>query len=104
MTTGNVLHAIPDNRRPRPQPGDTWTGTALRLIPIIYSLEHVVDRANQIALRQQGYPDMECQVVLADEGSDTALLKVNQPLPSYLPCENVAMICWVSRLPRLVFR
>ena len=28
---------------------------------------------------------MECQVVLADEGSDTALLKVNQPLPSYLP-------------------
>ena len=86
MTTGNVLHAIPDNRRPRPQPGDTWTGTAFAIDPYhLLTCEHVVDGANQIALRQQGYPDMECQVVLADEGSDTALLKVNQPLPSYLP-------------------
>ena len=86
MTTGNVLHAIPDNRRPRPQAGDTWTGTSFAIDPYhLLTCEHVVDGATQIALRQQGYPDMECQVVLADEGSDTALLKVNQPLPSYLP-------------------
>ena len=61
-----------------------WDGFAIDPYHLL-TCEHVVDGANQIALRQQGYPDMECQVVLADEGSDTALLKVNQPLPSYLP-------------------
>lgn len=86
VPSGNESQSAPDNHRPRPQAGDTWTGTAFAIDPYhLLTCEHVIDGATQIGLRQQGYPDMECQVVLADAGSDTALLKVNQPLPSYLP-------------------
>lgn len=90
VSTSNALQSVPDNRRPRPQAGETWTGTAFAIDPYhLLTCEHVVDGATQIGLRQQGYPDMECQVVLADEGSDTALLKVNQPLPSFLPLREL---------------
>lgn len=83
----SALQQVPEPaHRSRPQAGETWTGTAFAIDPYhLLTCEHVVDSATQIGLRQQGYPDMECQVVLVDEGSDTAVLKVNQPLPSYLP-------------------
>lgn len=83
---GNLQGQQQPNARPHPQAGETWTGTAFAIDPYhLLTCEHVIDGAKLIGLRQQGYPDMEAQVVLADEGSDTALLKVNQPLLTYLP-------------------
>lgn len=68
-----------------PQSGDTWTGTAFAIDPYhLLTCEHVIDGANLIGLRQQGFADIQAQVVLADKGSDCALLRVDTPLPSYL--------------------
>jgi len=38
-----------------------------------------------VGVRQQGQPDREAQVVLSDIGSDSAIIRVSNPLPSYLP-------------------
>ncbi len=79
----------PTNQLPqpqRPQTGDTWTGTAFAIDNYhLLTCRHVVEGANLIGLHQQGYTDLQAQVVITDEGSDSALLKVNQPLPSFLP-------------------
>ncbi len=79
----------PTNQLPqpqRPQTGDTWTGTAFAIDNYhLLTCRHVVEGANLIGLHQQGYTNLQAQVVITDEGSDSALLKVNQPLPSFLP-------------------
>lgn len=74
------------NTRPRPSPGEKWTGTAFAIDPYhLLTCEHITDGASVIGLRQQGQPDIEAQLVLSDYGSDTALLKVERPLTDYLP-------------------
>lgn len=74
------------NTRPRPRPGEKWTGTAFAIDPYhLLTCEHITDGASIIGLRQQGQPDIEAQVVISDYGSDTALLKVERPLTDYLP-------------------
>ncbi|WP_218689465.1 serine protease [Psychrobacter sp. BF1] len=75
-----------DERPPRQvTAGETWTGTAFAIDRYhLLTCYHVIESAALIAIRQQGYPDREAQVVLSDIGSDSAIIKVSEPLPSYL--------------------
>ena len=77
----------PDVRPPRQvQPGETWTGTAFAIDPYhLLTCHHVIESAALIGIRQQGHADREAQVVLSDIGSDSAIIRVSEPLPSYLP-------------------
>lgn len=78
------------NSRPCPQAGETWTGTAFAIDRYhLLTCEHVIDGATIIGIRQKGQADRQAQVVLADEGSDTALLKVSEPLPSFIPIREL---------------
>ena len=45
----------------------------------------MIESAALIGIRQQGHADREAQVVLSDIGSDSAIIRVSEPLPSYLP-------------------
>ena len=76
-----------DARPPRQvQVGETWTGTAFAIDPYhLLTCYHVIESAALIGIRQQGQPDREAQVVLSDIGSDSAIIRVSEPLPSYLP-------------------
>lgn len=76
-----------DSRSPRQvDAGETWTGTAFAIDPYhLLTCYHVIESAAMIGIRQQGQPDREAQVVLSDIGSDSAIIKVSEPLPSYLP-------------------
>lgn len=76
-----------ESRPPRHvEPGETWTGTAFAIDPYhLLTCYHVIESAAMIGIRQQGHPDIEAQVVLSDIGSDSAIIKVREPLPSYLP-------------------
>lgn len=76
-----------ESRPPRQvQSGETWTGTAFAIDPYhLLTCYHVIESAALIGIRQQGQPDREAQVVLSDIGSDSAIIKVSDPLPSYLP-------------------
>ena len=76
-----------DDRPPRQvQPGETWTGTAFAIDAYhLLTCYHVVESAAMIGIRQQGQPDREAQVVMSDIGSDSAIIKVTDPLPCFLP-------------------
>lgn len=76
-----------DARPPRQvQSGETWTGTAFAIDPYhLLTCYHVIESAAMIGVRQQGQPDREAQVVLSDIGSDSAIIRVSDPLPCYLP-------------------
>ena len=76
-----------ESRPPRQvQSGETWTGTAFAIDPYhLLTCYHVIESAAMIGVRQQGQPDREAQVVLSDIGSDSAIIRVSEPLPSYLP-------------------
>ena len=76
-----------ESRPPRHvQTGETWTGTAFAIDPYhLLTCYHVIESAAMIGIRQQGQPDREAQVVLSDIGSDSAIIKVSEPLPNYLP-------------------
>ena len=76
-----------DARAPRQvQTGETWTGTAFAIDPYhLLTCYHVIESAALIGIRQQGQPDREAQVVLSDIGSDSAIIRVSEPLPSFLP-------------------
>ncbi len=76
-----------DARPPRQvQAGETWTGTAFAIDEHhLLTCYHVIESAALIGIRQQGQPDREAQVVLSDIGSDSAIIRVSEPLPSYLP-------------------
>ncbi|WP_227430972.1 trypsin-like peptidase domain-containing protein [Psychrobacter sp. I-STPA6b] len=81
---------ISSESRQRPprqvQAGETWTGTAFAIDPYhLLTCHHVIESAQMIGIRQQGQPDREVQVVLSDIGSDSAIIKVSEPLPCYLP-------------------
>ena len=66
--------------------GETWTGTAFAIDAYhLLTCYHVIESAALISIHQQGLPDPEAQVVLADIGSDAAIIKVTEPLPCYLP-------------------
>ncbi len=68
------------------QAGETWTGTAFAIDPYhLLTCYHVIESAAMVGVRQQGQPDREAQVVLSDIGSDSAIIRVSDPLPSYLP-------------------
>ena len=68
------------------QVGETWTGTAFAIDPYhLLTCYHVIESAAMVGIRQQGQPDREAQVVLSDIGSDSAIIRVSDPLPSYLP-------------------
>ena len=68
------------------QAGETWTGTAFAIDPYhLLTCYHVIESAAMVGIRQQGQPDREAQVVFSDIGSDSAIIKVSDPLPSYLP-------------------
>ena len=68
------------------QTGETWTGTAFAIDPYhLLTCYHVIESAAMIGIRQQGQPDREAQVVLSDIGSDSAIIRVSEPLISYLP-------------------
>ncbi|CAM3957731.1 serine protease [Psychrobacter arenosus] len=89
-------HRPNDAQRPPRQvePGETWTGTAFAIDPYhLLTCYHVVESAAIIAIRQQGQTDLEAQVVLSDIGSDSAIIRVHEPLPSYLPlaqqCDDI---------------
>lgn len=76
-----------DARPPRQvEAGETWTGTAFAIDPYhLLTCYHVIESAALIGIRQQGQPDREAQVVLSDIGCDSAIIKVSEPLPNYLP-------------------
>ncbi|MGP9545446.1 S1 family peptidase [Psychrobacter sp. AOP7-B1-25] len=76
-----------DARPPRQvQAGETWTGTAFAIdLYHLLTCYHVIESAAMVGIRQQGQPDREAQVVLSDIGSDSAIIRVSDPLPSYLP-------------------
>ncbi|MDN3453727.1 MULTISPECIES: serine protease [unclassified Psychrobacter] len=76
-----------ESRPPRQvQAGETWTGTAFAIDPYhLLTCYHVIESAAMVGVRQQGQPDREAQVVLSDIGSDSAIIRVSEPLPSYLP-------------------
>ncbi|MGO2279168.1 MULTISPECIES: S1 family peptidase [unclassified Psychrobacter] len=82
-------HIQPNNdaRPPRQvQVGETWTGTAFAIDSYhLLTCYHVIESAAMVGVRQQGQPDREAQVVLSDIGSDSAIIRVSDPLPSYLP-------------------
>ncbi|PKH78641.1 trypsin-like peptidase domain-containing protein [Psychrobacter sp. 4Bb] len=68
------------------QAGETWTGTAFAIDPYhLLTCYHVIESAAMVGVRQQGQPDRAAQVVLSDIGSDSAIIRVSDPLPSYLP-------------------
>lgn len=75
-----------ESRPPRQvQAGETWTGTAFAIDSHhLLTCYHVIESATMIGIRQQGQPDREAQVVLHDIGSDSAIIRVSDPLPSYL--------------------
>lgn len=79
------------NTQPRrPQAGETWTGTAFAIDEYhLLTCHHVIDGATMIGIRQEGFADREAQVVISDEGSDTAILKVSEPLPHFLPIRTL---------------
>lgn len=81
------IYANNEARPPRQvQSGETWTGTAFAIDPYhLLTCYHVIESAAMIGVRQQGQPDREAQVVLSDIGSDSAIIRVSEPLPSYLP-------------------
>ena len=83
----NQPNSNPDARPPRQvQTGETWTGTAFAIDDYhLLTCYHVIESANLIGIRQQGQADREVQVVLSDIGSDSAIIRVSEPLPSYLP-------------------
>ena len=76
-----------ESRPPRQvQAGETWTGTAFAIDSYhLLTCYHVIESAAMIGIRQQGQPDREAQVVLSDIGSDSAIIRVSEPLSSYLP-------------------
>ena len=76
-----------ESRPPRhAQTGETWTGTAFAIDQYhLLTCYHVIESAAMIGIRQQGQPDREAQVVLSDIGSDSAIIRVSEPLPNYLP-------------------
>jgi S1-C subfamily serine protease len=76
-----------ESRPPRQvQSGESWTGTAFAIDPYhLLTCYHVIESAALIGIRQQGQPDREAHVVLSDIGSNLAIIRVNDPLPSYLP-------------------
>lgn len=76
-----------ESRPPRQvQTGETWTGTAFAIDQYhLLTCYHIIESAAMIGIRQQGQPDREAQVVLSDIGSDSAIIKVSEPLPNYLP-------------------
>ena len=76
-----------ESRPPRyVQAGETWTGTAFAIDQYhLLTCYHVIESAAMIGIRQQGQPDREAQVVLSDIGSDSAIIRVSEPLPNYLP-------------------
>lgn len=70
----------------RPQAGESWTGTAFAIdAHHLLTCHHVVDGASVMGIRQQGRADRQAYVVMSDEGSDTALIRVDEPLPHVLP-------------------
>ena len=83
----NISGTNNESRPPRQvQSGETWTGTAFAIDPYhLLTCYHVIESAAMIGIRQQGQPDREVQVVLSDIGSDSAIIRVSEPLPSYLP-------------------
>ena len=98
MRSPNTQALIQDAQRQQNQPnnesrpprhvlaGETWTGTAFAIDPYhLLTCYHVIESAAMIGIRQQGQPDREAQVVLSDIGSDSAIIKVSEPLPNYLP-------------------
>ena len=82
----NISGTNNESRPPRQvQSGETWTGTAFAIDPYhLLTCYHVIESAAMIGIRQQGQPDREAQVVLSDIGSDSAIIRVSEPLPSYL--------------------
>ena len=80
-------HSNSESRPPRQvQVGETWTGTAFAIDSYhLLTCYHVIESAAMIGIRQQGQPDREAQVVLSDIGSDSAIIRVSEPLSSYLP-------------------
>ncbi len=82
----NISGTNNESRPPRQvQAGETWTGTAFAIDPYhLLTCYHVIESAAMIGIRQQGQPDREVQVVLSDIGSDSAIIRVSEPLPSYL--------------------
>ena len=90
--TQQQLNPNNDSRPPRRvQPGETWTGTAFAIDSYhLLTCYHVIESAAMIGIRQQGQPDREAQVVLSDIGSDSAIIRVNEPLSSHLP---LAQLC-----------
>ena len=83
----NISGTNNESRPPRQvQSGETWTGTAFAIDSYhLLTCYHVIESAAMIGIRQQGQPDREAQVVLSDIGSDSAIIRVSEPLPSYLP-------------------
>lgn len=70
----------------RPMAGETWTGTAFAIdAHHLLTCHHVIDGASVLGIRQQGRADRQAYVVMSDEGSDTALIRVDEPLPHVLP-------------------
>lgn len=80
-------HPNSEVRTPRQvQSGETWTGTAFAIDPYhLLTCYHVIESAQMLGIRQQGQPDREAQVVLSDIGSDSAIIRVSDPLPHYIP-------------------
>lgn len=75
----------------RPQAGEIWTGTAFAIDEYhLLTCHHVIDGATMIGIRQEGFTDREAQVVISDDGSDTAILKVSEPLPYFLPIRTLS--------------
>ncbi len=74
------------NRPPRQVPaGEQWTATAFAIDDYhLLTSHHVIESASLLGIRQQGQADREVQVVISDVGGDMAILKVSEPLPSYL--------------------
>lgn len=69
----------------RPMTGETWTGTAFAIDSHhLLTCHHVIDGASVIGIRQQGRADRQAFLVMSDEGSDTAIIRVDEPLPSVL--------------------
>lgn len=69
----------------RPMAGETWTGTAFAIDRHhLLTCHHVVDGASIMGIRQQGRADRQAYVVMSDEGSDTALIRVDEPLDGVL--------------------
>lgn len=77
--------AMDANTPRRPMTGETWTGTAFAIDSHhLLTCHHVIDGASIIGIRQQGRADRQAFLVMSDEGSDTAIIRVDEPLPSVL--------------------